>query len=319
MSCLSFWRSSLSLLIASVLLVPLPVRGAEAVAEVSGIPITRFELNRQKQKLLPMEVGFHGRVSPEKMVEVEEKALAVLIERAFKVRYALDLELPIDKGTVEERLQAARKRFPDERTFEQALGGEGIGGYRASIYREMLADEAEREAVRRRVKVSDEDVRSYYRQNHRTFVRPKQFTARHILVRVDPASDTSVREDALKKAEDLLSRARTGEDFYNLAYYNSDDKSKYVGGNLGAFHQGQTLKEFEEALLKMKPGEIAGPVRTLYGYHIIKLDAVEPSRQMSFDEVQGRIREKLEERAREALYSDWIAGLKSRYTLKLHR
>lgn len=295
---------------------PVASGGADVVAEVAGIPVTRFELQRQKQKLLPMEVGFHGRVSAEKSAEVEAKALNALIEQAYKVRYALDREMAIDNAAVEEKMQAVRKRFPDDQTFAQALGGEGIGAFRASIYRELLARKVEQEAIDRHVKVGDEEVRAYYRQHEKNYRRPKQFTARHILVKVDPSSTPAEREAAARKAEELLARARKGEDFYNLAYYNSDDRSKYVGGNLGAFHQGQTVKEFEEALLKMRPGEIAGPVRTLYGYHIIKLDAVEPPRQLSFEEVRGKIRQTLEESKREAAYNEWMAGLKARYSLK---
>lgn len=303
-------------LAAMAILAPGVVSAADVVAEVGGIPVTRFEVQRQKQKTLPMEVGFHGRISPGKTAELEEKALNSLVEQAYKVRYALDREMAVENAAVEERLKAVRQRFPDDRTFEQALGGEGVGAFRASIYREMLAKTAEKEAVDRRVRVTDEEVRAYYRQNEKNYMRPKQFTARHILVRVDPSANAQAREAARKKVEELLARAKAGEDFYNLAYYNSDDRSKYVGGSLGAFHQGQTVKDFEDALLKMKAGEIAGPVRTLYGYHIIKLDSVEAPRQLAFEEVRAKIRKKLEDRRREELYHEWMADLKARYPIK---
>ena len=103
------------------------------------------------------------------------------------------------------------------------------------------------------------------------------------MVKVDPAETAEEKEAKKQRAEKLLERAKAGEDFFNLAYYESDDRSKYVGGSLGSFHAGQTVAEFDSVIQKMKAGEIAGPVRTLYGYHIIKLDDVQEARQLTFE------------------------------------
>lgn len=147
-------------------------------------------------------------------------------------------------------------------------------------------------------------------------MRPKQFKASHILIKVDPSSNKDERLTLDNKAKDLAKRAKNGEDFYNLAYYNSDDRSKYVGGDLGFFHQGQTVKEFENALLKMKPGEISDPVRTMYGWHIIKLVEINEPKQLEFSDVKVKIREQMEKSSREKTYIDWMTKLKSTYPLK---
>ena len=281
---------------------------ARILAEVGGIPITAQELRREQQRLIPMQVAFHVGVSPEKLTQIEEQA--------FKVRYALDEELRVDGTVVEEKFSELRARFKTEKELVAALGEEGADGYKASLYRQLLAAEAEKVAVDQRVAVSDERVRAYYDERRATYMRPRQFKASQILVKVDPASNKEERAALLAKAQGLLAQARAGEDFYNLAYYNSDDRSKYVGGDLGYFHEGQTVKEFEDALKQLKPGEISEPIRTMYGYHIVKLFENNDPRQLEFDEVRDKIRKTLEKDVRETLYGEWMVALRERYPVK---
>ena len=289
---------------------------ARILAEVGGVPITAQELRREQQRLIPMQVAFHVGVSQEKLAQIEKDAFEKLIEQAFKVRYALDEELRVDGTVVEEKFNQLRARFKTQKELLAALGEEGPDGYKASLYRQLLAAEAEKVAVDQRVAVSDGQVRAYYDERRATYKRPRQFKASQILVKVDPASNKEEREALLAKAQGLLAQARAGEDFYNLAYYNSDDRSKYVGGDLGYFHEGQTVKEFEDALKQLKPGEISDPIRTMYGYHIVKLFENNDPRQLEFDEVRDKIRKTLESDAREALYGEWMAALRERYPVK---
>jgi parvulin-like peptidyl-prolyl isomerase len=290
--------------------------GNEVVAKVGGIPITVYEVERELQKVLPLQVSFHGGISQEKVDAMRAEALEKLIEQAYKVRYALSEELAVDNAAVEERMAPILAKFQSPKEFEEATGQEGASAFRATIYRELLAIKAEELAVESHVSVTDEDVRAYYDENKMTFMRPEQYKASHILIKVDPSSNEKERAEFKEKAEDILRRARAGEDFYNLAYYNSDDRSKYVGGDIGFFHKGQTVKEFEEAIVTMKPGEISDLVQTRWGYHIIKLVEVNPPRLIPFEEARGNIRQSLEKKERDALYADWMNTLKSQYQVQ---
>jgi parvulin-like peptidyl-prolyl isomerase len=180
----------------------------------------------------------------------------------------------------------------------------------------LLAKRAEDIVVNDRVKVSDEEVSSFYAENGKMFSQPKTYTASHILVKVDPASNAEELQLIKSRAEDLLDRAKAGEDFYNLAYYESEDRSKFVGGSLGTFHGGQTVAEFDEAVKSMQPGEISGLVRTMYGFHIIKLDASEEARQLTFEEAAPKIRTQLAEIKRKKLYEAWMSKLKEQYPVE---
>jgi len=289
------------------------VAGASVLAEVGGIPVTSYEVQREFQKMIPMQVRFHGGIAREKLMEIQRKAYEKLIERAYKVRYALAEEITVDGAKVEDIFSAVKAKYPDAEAFAKALGDEGEDGFKASIYRDLLASKAEKFAVDSQIHISDEQVERYYQDHHSSYMRPRQFKASQILVKVDPASNTEERKSLRDRAEALLARARAGEDFYDLAYFNSDDRSKYVGGDLGYFHEGQTVKEFEDALKKLKPGEISDIIETLYGYHIVKLVENNSPRQLAFDEVKVKIRSSLEKDARDSLYHKWMESLHTRY------
>lgn len=85
------------------------------------------------------------------------------------------------------------------------------------------------------------------------------------------SSDDSVNADAKKRAEEVLAKVKTGEDFANLAKQYSQDNSAQNGGDLGAFGKGKMVPEFEQAAFALKAGETSELVKTVYGYHIIKV------------------------------------------------
>jgi peptidylprolyl isomerase/peptidyl-prolyl cis-trans isomerase D len=93
--------------------------------------------------------------------------------------------------------------------------------------------------------------------------------ASHILIRVENNDSTA----ALQRAKDIYNRAKQGEDFASLASQFSTDGSAAKGGDLGWFGKGRMVKPFEEAAYKAKVGQVVGPVKTQFGYHIIKLTA----------------------------------------------
>jgi len=308
------WSASLLVMVSCFFLVVGTAHAMpDVVAKVGSIAVTKYELQRRVQKILPLQGGFHSGVPRERLDEIQESALNDLVEQAYKVVYALTEEVAVDNASVEKGMEALKARYKSEQEFLKASGGETMGAYRASIYRELLAKAAEKVAVDDKVNISDAQVKAYYDANKSTFERPKQFKASHILIKVDPSSNQEEREALKKRADELFERAKAGEDFYDLAYYNSDDRTKYVGGDLGYFHEGQTVKEFESAILKMKAGDISGPVKTMHGYHIIKMVEVNEPRQLEFDEVKGKIRASLEEKQRKSIYESWMGDLKKRY------
>jgi peptidyl-prolyl cis-trans isomerase D len=161
--------------------------------------------------------------------------------------------------------------------------------------------------VRARLKVPEADLKAEYERRKSSFQVPEQVTASHILIRVDPDKGPAAENEARQKADALFARLRKGEDFAKLANENTEDPSgKGNGGQLGAFGRGQMVPEFEQAAFSMNPGEIKGPIKTEFGFHIIKLVAKTPAHTRTFEEVKDQLSSEMSE-ARAQAETDRLA------------
>ncbi len=144
-----------------------------------------------------------------------------------------------------------------------------------------------------RVTVSDDDIKAYYEENIDTYKVPEKVEARHILIRVPQDADESTVESARKEAETIHAKALEGEDFASLAKAFSQGPTKDNGGYLGAFARDTMVKPFADAAFSMAPGEISKPVRTQFGWHVIKVEARLPASTTPLDKVAVEIRKTL--------------------------
>jgi peptidyl-prolyl cis-trans isomerase D len=171
--------------------------------------------------------------------------------------------------------------------------------YRRAEERSIRYLLVETSRLRRTMPVDDEELRAYYEQHADEFLQSEQASARHILIRVAPDATDVERGEAELRANGIAQIARSGGDFAVLAAEHSEDPgSKDNGGDLGWFGRGQMVSEFENAVFAAKPGEIIGPIRSQFGYHVIKVEGFRPAHQQPFEEVEEQIRFRvLEDRA----------------------
>ena len=147
-------------------------------------------------------------------------------------------------------------------------------------------------------KISESEMKKYY-EEHKADYYKDEVKASHILISTvdDNGKELSEakKKEAKKKAEEVLKKAKSGEEFSELAKEYSDDPgSAAKGGDLGYFTKGQMVQPFEEAAFSLKSGEISGLVESEYGYHIIKVyDKID--KQLTFDEVKDEIKKTLTE------------------------
>ena len=140
-----------------------------------------------------------------------------------------------------------------------------------------------------KITISEREVSDFYELNQERFIDPKQIKASHILFKLSPDASKSEEAKAKEKALAILKRARDGEDFAALARKYSQGPTASKGGNLGYFKRGQMLKPFEELAFKLKAGDIGEPVRTQFGWHIIKVEDIKEANIKSLTEVQDQI------------------------------
>ncbi len=129
-------------------------------------------------------------------------------------------------------------------------------------------------AYRSKVMVTDDEIRNYYQANPEEFKKPKTVEARHILLKLDRDADPATVEQKRVKALKILEMAQAGKDFADLARQYSEGPSKDRGGYLGEFQKDNMVKPFADKAFSMETGEIGGPVRTQFGWHVIKVEKV---------------------------------------------
>ncbi len=151
-----------------------------------------------------------------------------------------------------------------------------------------------RKKIEKKIQLSEAELKEYYEQHKEEFHLPEERRARHILVKVGPDAKENEAEAARQKAEEILQEIKKGGDFAELAKkYSDDTATKTKGGDLGFFRRGVMVKPFDEAVFSMKKGEVKGPVRTTFGWHLIKLEEVRPEHTKSFEEARSSIAKKI--------------------------
>jgi peptidyl-prolyl cis-trans isomerase D len=156
-----------------------------------------------------------------------------------------------------------------------------------------------------KVTLSEDEIRDYYESNLDEFDIPKTVEARHILIKADQNVKAEQDESARKKAEEIFKLAKEGQDFAELARKYSEGPTKAKGGYLGTFRREEMVKPFSDRAFSMNAGDISEPVRTNFGWHIIKVEKVNPEKTLTLDEAEADIRKKLKaDRAKNMAYDE---------------
>ena len=143
------------------------------------------------------------------------------------------------------------------------------------------------------VNISDDEISMYYEDHPDEFHNPKTVEARHILIKVDGEASPEEIAKAKTRIEMILKKARDGQDFAELAKEYSEGPSKDQGGHLGTFRRESMVRPFSDRAFAMKAGEISEPVKTQFGWHIIKVEKVNEANTISLADATGGIRQKL--------------------------
>jgi peptidyl-prolyl cis-trans isomerase D len=143
----------------------------------------------------------------------------------------------------------------------------------------------------------EDELRQAYESGQARYLAPEQRRVSHILIAVKQDSDEETRNAALEEARSLTEQARSGVDFGGLAKQHSDDPgSAAKGGDLGVIAEGVMVKPFEDAAYQLQEGEVSDPVKTRFGYHVIKITELVPESVKPFAEIRDQIEQ--EERKR---------------------
>ncbi|MDH5377680.1 MAG: SurA N-terminal domain-containing protein, partial [Gammaproteobacteria bacterium] len=152
------------------------------------------------------------------------------------------------------------------------------------------------------IEVSDDEVEEYFEEQQERFMTGEERKARHILISVD---DKTSDADAKKKINDLHAKIQSGESFEELAKKHSQDPgSAEQGGDLGFFGKGIMDKVFEDTAFALNKGEISKPIRSEFGYHIIKLEEIKAGKGKNLGDVRDELLKELKRSKAERVYAE---------------
>ena len=226
------------------------------------------------------------------IVSFKKNILNQLIDYELFYQQSQKEKVKISNDEINLEIDKIKDNFSSPEEFDEALKTNNITlvQLKEDIKRQLMINSILDE-TRNQISISNEELLEYYNENKESFFEPEQVNARHILVETE------------EEANSLLLQLKEGlTDFAELAKEKSIGPSAPSGGDLGFFTRGQMVKEFEDAVFSLEPGEISEVVQTQFGYHIIKCEEKKEEYSPTFEEAKERISDTLKyQRENEAI------------------
>jgi len=268
----------------------------EIVAKVNGEVITRSELEKQRQQLMAEVQREHGNTLEAKQVyaEREKDLLRDLIDQALLLQRGKDMSVNVETELVR-RLDRIRESagLKSLEELEKYISDQGMSyeDFRTAQRNGLITQQVIGREVGGKIQMPADRVKKFYEENKQKFERPEQIRLREIFVSTEGKEGPAL-EAAEKKARDLLEKVRKGAKFEEVAKAESEGATaKERSGDLGFFKRGELAKEIEDAAFQMKKGDISDPIRTKYGWLIIKVEEKHSAGIPPLAEVEQEIQE----------------------------
>lgn len=262
-------------LILAVFLIATAFSNKDVVASVNGVSISKEEL----YSTLVKQYG--------------ASSLSALIDNKIIEQEADKKDITITDKEITEELQTYIDSYGGEEAFQSALEQSGLteNDVKSDVENYLKIEKL----LEPEIKVTEEEMKTYFDENKESFNEQEQVEASHILV------------DDKKTAEEVAQKLADGQDFAELAKeYSTDASNAESGGELGYFSKGEMAAEFEEAAFSMAKGEISDLVKTEYGYHIIKVTDKKAAKEAVYEDHKEDIKEILFDQKLQSEYATWL-------------
>ena len=247
----------------------------------------------------------------ERLRSIIEKNAAILVERKLLLEAAIKAKSSVTPEEIDKMLNIQYSRSGGEEKFLQILEENGIDFefVKGSIKKDLMIENYLNDYFASKIQVSEEEVQKVYMED-------KTASVRHILLSTQNMADAE-KQEIRKKMEGILSRAKGGEDFAELAKTHSEDPgSKENGGLYENFGRGQMVPPFEDAAFSVPIGEISDIVETSFGYHIIKV--IERNKETRpLDEVRAEIEAQIRQIQQNDVYQEFLGQLKEKASFQI--
>lgn len=300
-----------------------PAAAAPAAEPTNSVVLTIDGTAIMENDVREMMISRYGRqlqqMPPEQLAMVQQQMqqmiLTDLISKTLLLNAAEKEGYKATDEDVAKEIEEISKRIPEGQSFEEFAKSAGVDIKRI---KEQIADDTK---IRKLIDVvtkdvekpGEEKVKKYYDEHPDEFSQKEMVAASHILLSTQEASDenaiAAVKAEADKLKEQL--GKEDGKTFEELATAHSDCPSKAQGGSLGEFGRGQMVPEFEKAAFTQKIGEVGAPIKTQFGYHLIKVTDKKEAKTTPYAEVQEELASSLFEQAKGKEVQSYLTQLRS--------
>ncbi len=299
---------AIALLVTAAVLLAAGCGSSDNVATVDGHDITKSDLDKMTKL-----VNSQSASSP----APQDSIVNILVVNEVLALEAPAMNITVSDDEVNSTIDKQKQTAGGDSQFQDALNKAGIDlDWYKNFVRNNLYFRKVLEQVTKNVTVSDQEVQDYYNQHASdpSFQAPETRQVRHILVADE------------KTANDVKAQLDAGADFAALASkYSIDPGSKDKGGLLYNPTTNQAeipsknsgmVPEFEAAMDKLQAGQTSGPVKTQYGYHIIRVDKITPPHQVTFAEVKDGLKQQLLLQKQRPVFDKWLSDAMARHKIE---
>ena len=248
--------------------------------------------------------------------EIKHKALDAMIDSKLVQQQASELKLSVTPEEVDRAVEQVKTQNKlDDATFRSALEQQGftMEGYRKTLKKQILELKVINTAVRSRVTVSDDEVKTYYHQNEKLMAGDRQSHLRQILIAVPEKASDADAATKQRVATKVVELARNGTSFTELAkQYSDDDGTKASGGDLGWVGKGVLVDALDDAMQAMEPNDVRGPIRTDRGWVILQMVERKSGDLKPYEEIKEQLRKQLYDQQVEKAQQSWLRELRKK-------
>lgn len=297
-----------------------PKKLPKVIATIGGVEVNREVFVRVLDNLIK-QMKTHGQPLTEEWLKNAQKQVAdrmVVAEVLYQDAQAKKIK--VDDKEVQDQLDKIAKSFPSPEEYKKGLKEQGVTekDLKRDIGKNLAIRRLLDEKVAAAVKVDEAEAKKYYDEHTKEFDRPEMVHARHIILLVDKAADDAKKAETKKKMDEIQAELKGGAKFEDIAKKYSQDGSAESGGDLGLFPKGAMVKEFEDAVWNMKPGEVSGVITTPFGLHIIKFEERKAAGSVPFAEMKNDLIRGLESQKKGEAVNKYIADLKAKAKIKIN-
>lgn len=281
------------------------------IALVNKEPVTAGELEDELARLLPVNAAHGKMVDSKQRMDLRRSALEELVVRKLALQYADARAISVPAAEVQAGVARIRRRYRGAMSFKEALRVEGLtpAGLEKRVREELVLKRVYRQEVENRAKVTATEAWAHYEANRARYLLPETLRLHAIFVKDGP--------EAKKKAEQALAAVvKAKGEFDEAARRYSDDGYRVMGGDYGAVHRGQLPAAAEKAVFGAPAGRLSGPEKVEKGWLVFRAGGRQAARQLTLEEMRGRIKKELSERKLRAARTAFREKLKKGASIK---